>query len=174
MRDDLSEWVSRANNAQSAANKMLADLGYLQGRVAGLNDIVSKLDCAPADVQEYFLEAVLCLRNDLTRAAIVFSWAGHFSLFCERLYAEKENAIRVARPKWDFSNKEELMENPEAQIIEVAKHADVKFIKKSKARMLDGWLSQRNLCAHPTVYKPDGNTAIGYVSSMVDEVLNLT
>lgn len=173
MSHRFDEWVSRAESAQLAANSVLAEIGDSKARVAFLKDVSSKLDNAPLDIREYFEEAVLCLQNDLTRSSVVLAWSGFFSIFCEKLFNDKASQIRDVHKKWSFTNSEEWKEYPEAQIIEVAASPSVVFIKKSKKRMLDGWLSQRNQCAHPTVYRPTINTAIGYVDSMVDEVCSL-
>jgi hypothetical protein len=167
---EYEEWHARARNAELAANRILADLGYSAHRIVFLDEILPRLETAPVDVREYFSESILCLKEGLNRSAIVVAWAGFFSLFCEKLYIQKESELRIKRDKWVFKDAEELKETQsESHILIAAK--DIAFISKPKLRMLDGWLSQRNQCAHPTVYRPSANTAIGFVSSMVDEIL---
>lgn len=170
--DQLGPWIERANKAKDEANKILGAAGSTSSRVYFLEDVQAKLSGTPVDVQDYFTEAIVCLKNELNRSAIVVSWAGYFSIFCESLFSAKQAEIQTKRPKWLFTNSTELKEAaPEAQIIDAAK--EVGFIKNAKLRMLDGWLSQRNQCAHPTVYSPSANVSIGFVDSMVDEVLVL-
>jgi hypothetical protein len=36
---------------------------------------------------------------------------------------------------------------------------------------LQGQLSTRNQCAHPTLYKPSLNSAIGYVDEMIRQTI---
>jgi len=168
--DIFSEWTRKAVNAQSAANKILADEGNSRARVAFLEDVGGKLSGSPIDVQEYFEEAILCLKNGLVRSSIVVAWSGFFSIFCEKLLSGNEMEIRKCREKWKFSDINTFKEGyPEAQIIEVAK--EVSFISNPRRRMLDGWLSQRNQCAHPTIYRPSLNVGIGYLDTMVSETL---
>lgn len=79
--------------------------------------------------------------------------------------------IRTARPKWSFKNITELREAiGESHLLVVAK--DVKFITKSQLRKFDGQLSERNQCAHPTLYLPSMNAAIGYVDDMVRQTIS--
>jgi hypothetical protein len=59
---------------------------------------------------------------------------------------------------------------PEAQIPDVGK--DVKFTGKAQLKVLHGQLSQRNQCAHPTLYRPSMNAVIGYVDEMVRQTLS--
>lgn len=170
--DLFSDWTRRAEKARVAANKVLADEGNSRARVVFLEDVRDKLSGSPVDVQEYFEEAIICLKNDLIRSSIVVAWSGFFSIFCEKLLLESEEEIRQLRVKWKFSDTTTFKEGyPEAQIIEVAK--DVSFISNPRRRMLDGWLSQRNQCAHPTIYRPSLNVGIGYLDTMVSETLDL-
>lgn len=165
-------WLERTSEARDAWNTILVSSGFNAARIYYLEDVQKKLSGTPVDVQSYFDEAIVCLKNDLVRSAIVVSWAGFFSLFCEKLYAGKSDDILAVRKKWIVGSSLELKEAaPEAQIIEVAK--ELGFIKNPKRRMLDGWLSQRNQCAHPTVYKPTQNVGIGFVDSMIEETLEL-
>lgn len=115
-------------------------------------------------------EAISCLEYGLKRSAIVVAWAGFFQLFAEKLFAQHEAAVRTARPKWGFHDLADLMEQvPESQILDVAK--DVRFHTKSELRVRQGQLSRRNQCAHPTLYRPSSNEAIGYVDEMIQQSL---
>lgn len=123
------------------------------------------------DVQDYFSESITCLEQDLLRAAIVMSWAGHFHMYSEILFLNHEHDIRTIRPKWKFGDVNELKEGyPEAQLIDVAK--EVKFTSKAKLRILQGQLSIRNQCAHPTLYRPSLNSAIGYVDEIISQTIS--
>lgn len=58
----------------------------------------------------------------------------------------------------------------ESQFLIVAK--ELKFTNKARLRIPDGKLSQRNQCAHPTLYRPSMNAAIGYVDQMIRQTLS--
>ena len=81
--DNVSFWSKRAEQTQTAINKLLAELGAPTARVLLLGDVHAKLSGAPIDVQDYFREAIVCLQNELTRSAIVVSWSGFFPCFAK-------------------------------------------------------------------------------------------
>lgn len=163
----LKEWIKRSNKAKSEAHKILAKHDRsISSRVVLLDDVLSKLNNLPVDVQDYFRESVICLENELTRAAIVLSWSGFFHVVAEKLMTDHESALRKQRQKWTFSDLAELKANyTEFAILEAAKV--VGLIKNAKLREYQGMLSKRNQCAHPTLYKPSLNTAIGYVDDIL-------
>jgi hypothetical protein len=168
---DFEIWRYRAERAQSEVDEVLSTLGGATARIKSLGLARARLIGAPVDVQEYFDEAIVCLQHQLTRSAIVVSWAGFFSVFCESIMSKSETDLRELRKNWDFKDSLDLKEKyPEAQIIDAAK--EIGLVSNSKRRMLDGWLAQRNQCAHPTVYRPTINVGIGYVGSMIDETLH--
>jgi len=162
----LAEWQKRAQVARSAAHYILASHEQARSRVVLLEQLFRQISGLPVDVQDYYREALTCLSYRQLRAAVVFSWAGFYSLFSDQLYGSKETAIRAVRPKWHFMDVTELRESvAEAQVLDVAK--DVAFIKKADLRIYQGYLATRNQCAHPTVYRPSVNSAIGYVDELI-------
>lgn len=166
----LEGWAARVSNARRAAHRALAKHESAASRVVLLEDLAKTLSGAPVDVQDYFSEAISCLENELYRSGITLAWAGHFHVFSEACYRKYEVEIRAARPKWTFKDLIELREAvTESHFLTVAK--DVKFTSKAQLRILDGQLSQRNQCAHPTLYRPSMNAAIGYVDAMIRQTL---
>jgi hypothetical protein len=164
------EWMARAARARRAAHRILAQHESAASRVVLLEQLAKSLSGTPIDVQDYFSEAITGLEQQLYRSAMVLAWAGHFHVLSEACYQAREVEIRSARPKWHFSDLAELKESvTEAHFLVVAK--DVRFITRAKLRMLDGQLSQRNQCAHPTLYRPSMNEAIGYVDEMIRQTL---
>ncbi|WP_017939002.1 hypothetical protein [Zestomonas thermotolerans] len=168
---DLEDWTARASKARRAAHRALSKHESAASRVVLLEDLTKSLSGTPVDVQDYFSEAIACLEGELYRSGIVLAWAGHFHVFSEVCYQKHEADIRAARPKWAFKDLSELKESvAESQFLIVAK--DVKFTTKAQLRILDGQLSQRNQCAHPTLYRPSMNAAIGYVDDMIRQTLS--
>lgn len=166
----FDDWLIRTRTAQRAAHAVLATHEQSASRVILLEDLVRRLVVAPVDVQDYFREAVTCLEQGLNRSGVVLAWAGHFHVFSETLFQKHEADIRSARPKWAFKDLADLKEQvAEAQLLDVGK--EVKFIGKAKLRVLQGQLSVRNQCAHPTLYRPSMNSAIGYVDELVLQTL---
>jgi hypothetical protein len=167
----FDNWIARSVAARKQAHRILATHERSPSRVVLLEDLAKQLSGTPVDVQDYFRESIACVEGGLFRAAIVMAWAGHFHVYSESLFHKHEADIRVARPKWSFKDLPELKEQyPEAQILDVGK--DVKFTGKAQLKVLHGQLSQRNQCAHPTLYRPSMNAAIGYVDEMVRQTLS--
>lgn len=172
MRNSLSEWVGRASRALRESHAVLSLHEGAISRVVVLEDVLKQLSGLPVDIQDYFREAVACLEQGLFRAGVVMSWAGYFAVFSETLYTRHETAIRANRPKWVFKSLDELKELvPEGQILDVAK--DVGFVTKSHLRVLQGQLATRNRSAHPTLYKPTLNSAVGFVDEMLTQTIKL-
>lgn len=167
----LEVWATRASCARRAAHIALSQHESSVSRVILLEDLTKRLLGTPVDVRDYFTEAIFCLEHKLYRAGIVLAWAGHFNVFAETCFEKHEADIRAARPTWKFQNLAELKEVvTENAFLTVAK--DVKFITKPQLRILDGQLSTRNQCAHPTLYRPSMNEAIGYVDNMIRQTLS--
>lgn len=167
----LQEWAARATKARRAAHRTLSKHESAASRVVLLEDLTKSLSGAPVDVQDYFSEAISCIENELYRSGIVLAWAGHFQVFSEVCYQKHEADIRAVRPKWSFKDLADLKEAvAEAHFLVAAK--DVKFTSKAQLRILDGQLSVRNECAHPTLYRPSMNVAIGYIDGMIRQTLS--
>lgn len=169
--NDVENWLLRVGRARRAAHSELSRVERSSSRVILLEDLTKLLSGEPIDVQDYFRESISCLENSLYRSAIVLAWAGQFHVLSEVCFEKHEIDIRSSRPKWKFRDLPELKEEvAESQFLVCAK--DVGFLSKAQLRMLDGQLSQRNQCAHPTLYRPSMNVAIGYVDEMIRQTVS--
>lgn len=165
------EWVKRSLLARREAHLALSTHERSTSRVVLLEDLVKQLSGAPVDVQDYFKESITCLEHGLYRSGMVLAWSGHFHVYSEMLLLKHEAEIRKVRLKWVFRDLTELKEQvAEAQLLDVGR--EIKFIGKAALRVLQGQLSQRNQCAHPTLYRPSMNAAIGYVDEMVRQTVH--
>lgn len=168
---DVLGWIARANKARAAGHQALSLHESAASRIVLLENLSKSLSGAPVDVQDYFREAICCLENEIFRPAIIMSWSGYFHMLSEYLFSGYEAEIRSLRPKWVFKDLGDLKESvSESHILIVAK--DVKFISKAQLRMLDGQISERNQCAHPTLYRPSMNSSIGYVDVMIRQAVD--
>ena len=168
--DFLSEWYQRAILAEKAAHRILSVHEQSKSRVIILEDLLEKLQGLPIDVRDYFGEAVLCIERNLLRAAVVLSWAGFSHVLVEYTYTHYETELRKAMPNWKFNDLADLKERyVEHQLLEAARK--VKAIGKAELKVYQGQLAERNRCAHPTLYKPSLNGALGYVDSMLRQTI---
>ncbi|RJP76462.1 MAG: hypothetical protein C4522_17905 [Desulfobacteraceae bacterium] len=160
----------KATIAQRKLHEILATHEHASSRVIILEDLLMDLQGLPADVHGYFRESCSCLEFNLLRSAVVLSWAGFFHVFVECLMAHHEVALRAARPSWSFNDLSELKEGyVEHQILESGK--TVSMITRQELRIYQGQLATRNQCAHPTLYKPTMNSALGFVDDMINQAI---
>jgi hypothetical protein len=161
-------WHTRVRAFEVEVHRLFSKHEDSSSRIIELRHLAKKLRGLPIDVNSYFSEAVECLERGLLRSATVMAWAGFFSVFMDALYKKHEVDIRNARNKWSFADVSELKETQsESALLQVAKA--VSFIKQHELRKYDGQLSTRNQCAHPTLYKPSPNEAIGFVDLMIGQ-----
>ena len=168
MIDHVKTWQLRARKFEIESHKLLVKYETSASRVVELNALIKSLSGLPVDVEGYFREAADCLQYGNLRAAIVMSWAGFFSVFIDSFYIAKSGEIKAKYNSWDTSNAEGLKESAAESNLLIAART-LKFAKKGEIRIYDGQLSLRNQCAHPTLYSPTPNAAIGFVDQMVSQ-----
>lgn len=75
------------------------------------------------------------------------------------------------KPYYSMGRLEDLKVNQvEHQILESAKA--VGMMSNQKLLEYQGQLARRNQCAHPTLYNPTMNSALGYVDDMIRQTLH--
>ncbi|MGH8195607.1 MAG: hypothetical protein ACREQ8_14585 [Woeseiaceae bacterium] len=168
MIDHVKTWQQRARKFEVESHKLLAKYETSASRVVELNALIKSLSGLPVDVEGYFREAADCLQYGNLRAAIVMSWAGFFSVFMDSFYKTKNADIKAKYGSWDTASVEGLKESAAEGTLLVAART-LKFAKAGQIRIYDGQLSLRNQCAHPTLYSPTPNAAIGFVDQMVSQ-----
>lgn len=106
----------------------------------------------------------------LFRPAIIMAWAAFMDFLQEKLSADGLVRVHQKRPNWiKWTSLEDLRENvTEFQMLDAAR--EVRLLTKSETKALQGLLSKRNECAHPSGYKPGLNEALGYVSELLNRI----
>ena len=169
----LEEIVSRRNEARRAAHEILEAHEAAASRVVALQQSFQKLSGLPVDVAEYYREALRSLQVGCYRAAIVMSWAGFIHMVAEHLVTHHQPALIAQYPKWNTGSTIDFLEcAPEAQVLEAGKK--IGAFNNQKLNIYRGWLSTRNQSAHPTLYQPSRNVALGFVDAVVSEVVFYT
>ena len=171
LNNTVEEWQRRALVARNEAHQILAAHdSATKSRVVLLEKLLRQLGPLPVDVRDYFHEATTCLEHGLTRAAIVLAWSGFFYTISAVLYQQHEAQLRVQRPNWKFGSFEDLRESyGESGILDAVRA--VNLITKSDLKQMQGQLSRRNQCAHPTLYRPSVNVALAYVDEMIEQTI---
>ena len=167
INDSIFDIIKKAKVAEIEANNILKDYGdSYKSRILDLESLRKQLTNIPIDIFGYFDESLKCLEAGYKRAAMIMVWSGFFYIFSNFLFNSKYDEIKILRPKWKFNNFDEFRENkPESQILDLAK--ELGTITKADLRVLQGYLSIRNKCAHPTLYQPTMNGAIGYINELL-------
>jgi hypothetical protein len=165
----LEDLVARRNRARDAAHTILEIHEASASRVVALTNSFRSLGGLPVDVAEYYREALQSLSVGCYRGAIVMSWAGFAYVIAEHLVLNHGPALVANYPKWNTGSAADLLESaPEAQVLEAGKK--VGMYNNQVLNIYKGWLSTRNQAAHPTLYQPSRNVAIGFVDAVVAEV----
>jgi len=136
--------------------------------VAALNRL--SLRITDAVIQGYIDEAVLCLRVNALRAAIVFLWSGAIRTLQERALLVGPTSFNAALVRHDPKAK------PVSKIDDFATVKDVTtllvcrelaLIDKGEWQTLGEALGLRNRCGHPTTYRPGVKKASSFIEDVV-------
>jgi len=97
------------------------------------------------------------------------AWAAFMDFLEEKLASDGLVKLRSLRSTWKASSVEELRENVvEHQLIDAAR--DLGLLGKTEAKALQGLLSKRNECAHPSSYFPGLNETLGYAAEVLNRI----
>ena len=169
MSDDfIEEWRERSAAFEAAAHELFAQHETSKAsRVISLTQTWRDLKGLSLLQESLFRDALLCIERGVFRAAHVMCWAAFMDLLEQKLSSDNLVAVHTMRPKWKkYKTIEELRENiVEFQLLDAAR--DVGLLSKTTAKTLQGLLSKRNECAHPSGYEPDLNESLGYASELI-------
>ncbi len=164
--------VSRAREFELEAHSILGLHEAAPSRAILLSDSYKNLSGLSLKEDELFRQALRCIENGLFRSAHVMAWAGFMDWLQNELASKWQSALTKARPNWKIGTAEDLQDGfPEYQHIEAC--VAVGMCSKTTAKALQGLLSKRNECAHPSGYFPDLNETLGYVSELFKRIESL-
>jgi len=150
----LEDVVHRVNSFVAEAHKILAVHEAAPSRTVLLDNSYNELHQLSLKQDELLRQALRCVENKLYRAAHILCWVALMD-FLEAVL--------------NFNSLDELREKvSEFQIIKACK--DLKLINRNEMRVLHGFLSKRNLCAHPSDFFPDYNQTLGYVADILNTI----
>ena len=130
---------------------------------------------APPNYADYLDEAVRCYEGTMYRAAVLMVWAA----VVEHLYTkiqerqggikafEAANLARYGTSKGyrPIRKKDDFLYLREAQFIALGE--DAGLFNKNARGILDDRLKLRNLCGHPTMYKPGRDETVIFIESLL-------
>jgi len=165
----LEDVVHRVNSFVAEAHRILAVHEAAPSRTVLLDNTYNELQRLSLKQDELLRQALRCVENRLYRATHILCWIALMDFLEAVLASDNFKKLRKIRPNWNFNSLDELREKvSEFQIIEACK--DLKLINRNEMRVLHGFLSKRNLCAHPSDFFPDYNQTLGYVADILNTI----
>lgn len=165
----LAELLARARAFEREAHAILGVHEAAPSRLILLEDTYRKLSALSVSQDDLLRQALRCIENELYRAAHVMAWAAFMDFLEAKLASDGLIKLRALRPQWKAAAVEELRENvPEHQLLEAAR--DLGLCGKTETKALQGLLSKRNECAHPSGYFPSMNETLGYVAELINRI----
>lgn len=140
----------------------------MQRSVSSLESLAGSVHSA--DIRDYILEAIKCLRFDALRPAVVFLWAGAVSVLREKSVAKGLSEINVAVRVHDSKAREIKKADDFAYIKEsilLLAAEGVGVLDKNQRATLEDALTLRNKCGHPTKYAPGIIKASAFVEDVI-------
>ncbi len=125
------------------------------------------------NVRHYVEEAILCLRANARRAAIVFMWVAAVQEIQDRVWAAStpaaiSAAAHVHSPKAKtVVKRDDMVELNEALLLQVAQ--DVGVLDKNEKQVLDGCLQTRNSSGHPNKLRP----GVAKVTAHIEDIVGI-
>lgn len=165
----LADVLGKVRAFEREAHKILAVHEAAPSRLVLLEDTYKKLAVLTLRQDDLLRQALRCIENELYRAAHVMAWAAFMDFLEEKLASDGLLKLRALRPTWKASSVEELRDNVvEYQLLEGAR--DLGLCGKTETKALQGLLSKRNECAHPSNYFPSMNETLGYVTEVLSRI----
>ncbi|MHA1246804.1 MAG: hypothetical protein ACTSPE_05710 [Candidatus Thorarchaeota archaeon] len=166
MFDDVIDLLEATCAFREEAENILSRHETSVTRVVSLESTLQQIESLNLKQEGLLKEAIECIQNALFRAAYVMSWAAMADYLQEWLVSDKMGNLARVRPKWETTTAKKLRESAnEYQIIETLRACG--YITRDTMQALHGLLKRRNMCAHPTDYRPDLNMTIGFVSEIL-------
>ena len=147
---------------------------------AALESLEQAIAQAPKDYRPYLQEALACYQHGLYRAAILMVWAavvqhlysvagshrGGVTLVQAANKARFGNAKRKYR---EIKKQDDFLYLGERDFIQLAE--DSGMLNRNARKVLHERLELRNLCGHPTQYRPGREETVIFIESLTLNVL---
>jgi hypothetical protein len=165
----LEQVLDKVRAFEREAHGILAVHEAAPSRLVLLEETYKKLTALSLRQDDLLRQALRCIENELYRAAHVMAWAAFMDFLEEKLASDGLAKVRALRSAWKASSVEELRDNVvEYQLVDVAR--DLGLLGRTEAKALQGLLSKRNECAHPSNYFPGLNETLGYVAEVLNRI----
>jgi len=166
---DVREVLRRVVRAEREARRILASHESAVARVITIEDTYDRLGKLTLSQDDLVRQALRAIQHGLYRSAVIMAWAAFMDFAEEKLASDGFKRVNATYPKWNITSVDDLRDKvPDYQIVGALRA--VGLCAKSGEKALQGFLGQRNECAHPSDYYPDLNAALGFVSNVLDRI----
>lgn len=137
---------------------------------------------APQDYQDYLDEAVRCYEGGMYRASVLMVWSACIQHLFSVIDGHRGGIKKVERAnfaRFGTSNAyrkirktDDLLYLKESSVIQIAE--DAGLINRNARALLDERLTLRNLCGHPTRYRPGRDETVIFIESLLLNIIGGT
>jgi hypothetical protein len=164
---------------QAEFGEEIADVEQ-ESPAAALESLEDAVAQAPKDYRPYLQEALECYQHGLYRASILMVWAA----VMQHLYSvagshrggvsefQKANKLRFGNAKRKYreiKKQDDFLYLGERDFIQLGE--DAGMLNRNARKVLHERLELRNLCGHPTQYRPGREETVIFIESLVLNVL---
>jgi hypothetical protein len=174
----LEQLLGGLRHLQASFDGEVADVER-ESPAAAFESLEEAVAQAPHEYRDYLEEALACYQNGLYRAAILMVWAATM----QHLYSvagshrggvaafETANHARFGSAKKyrEIKKQDDFLYLGERDFIQLGE--DAGMLNRNARRVLHERLELRNLCGHPTQYRPGRGEAVIFIESLALNVL---
>jgi hypothetical protein len=175
----VEQLLAGLSRLQAEFGEEVADVQQ-ESPAAALDSLEDAVAEAPANYRPYLEEAVACYRNGLYRAAILMVW----SAVVQHLYStaashrggirefERANKARFGKAKTyrEIKKQGDFLYLGERDFIQLGE--DAGMYNRNARQVLHERLRLRNLCGHPSGYRPGREETVVFIESLILNVLS--
>ncbi len=166
---NIEDVLVRVSSFTKEAHKILSAHETAPSRVVLLDRSYKEIGELSLAQDELLRQSLRCIENNLNRASHILAWIALIDYIENLLAYDRCRKLKAVRPKLKACTSEQLREEiSDFQIIEACK--DLGIINNSEMRIFHGYLSKRNLCAHPSDFYPDFNQTLGYMADILSAI----
>lgn len=167
----VGELLERIAAFRRVSSSTLARVETSAARLITVENSYNRIAGLSIKQDDLFRQALRCVENSLFKAAHVMAWASFIDFLHQKLAEDGLVKLKTARPNWKLTVPEDLREQSDFHLIEVAK--DMGFLRKTEQKAIQGLLNRRNECAHPEDFYPGLNESLGYLSELIGRIETL-
>lgn len=180
--DALADWerdrLAQLRTFQESFRQPIADIEK-QAPNAALRSLDEAVAIAPSEYEEYLREAVACYAGGQFRAAVLMIWAATMQHLYLKVSShtgglkafEQANAARFGQSKGyrPIRKSDDLLYLKDVHFIQLGE--DAGLYNRNARQLLEERLRLRNLCGHPTRYKPGREEVVIFIESLLLNVV---